>query len=536
MLNFRMNMPVFLMVFYGSIMIVLVLLFRKLLRNKLPKFVFPMLWSLVMLRLLVPFSISSPFSLPVPLELMENLEAFLREDSLLQEAVLHDDVMIMEEIYEGSSGRAVEQIYEDEGSVYHVTAQEEYGRGSWFSASRMIFSLYLLGLAGTVGILAWQKYCYSRKLREGLLLEHNETVNEMLRSMDMGEILVFTSDEVASPMVCGLLNPRIYLPTRMDFQNTSLLRHILAHETMHIRRRDNWRKAVMLFVLCLNWYNPLVWLMAKCLSSDLEAACDEAVLKTCDAEEQKAYAFSLLAMAITGNRTTLLYSAFSKTEVERRIKSIVHYRKASAALLLGAVLFVLCSAAAFASGAQAPFSDHLTSFLASGSSRWGVRAGITRDIALGQEYERRAERVVFDVLREDETEDPRVIEKAILDGLAKEFGVERSAFWLKIDLCLDEEEVRKQYEPFGLVKGEDGCYRCLGEQVRIYEDKMLGSYQSREDGVVDVSVERNELGEITGITVWREGDPTYDQRTRDRQQYRSYGGISYGTAEAAEVR
>ena len=66
MLHFRMNMPFVLMAFYGSIMILAVLLLRGLLKNKLPKFVFPVLWGAVLLRLLVPFSLSSPLSLPVP--------------------------------------------------------------------------------------------------------------------------------------------------------------------------------------------------------------------------------------------------------------------------------------------------------------------------------------------------------------------------------------------------------------------------------------------------------------------------------------
>ena len=70
MLSFKMNMPFYLMVFYGSIMIAAVLVLRGLLRNKVPKFVFPVLWSAVLLRLLVPFSLSSPLSLSVPEFLM----------------------------------------------------------------------------------------------------------------------------------------------------------------------------------------------------------------------------------------------------------------------------------------------------------------------------------------------------------------------------------------------------------------------------------------------------------------------------------
>ncbi len=83
MLHFRMNMPFYLMAFYGSVMIAAVLLLRALLKNKLPKFVFPALWGVVLLRLLVPFSLSSPLSLPVPAGLTGLSEAFaIYEDEM----------------------------------------------------------------------------------------------------------------------------------------------------------------------------------------------------------------------------------------------------------------------------------------------------------------------------------------------------------------------------------------------------------------------------------------------------------------------
>lgn len=66
MISFKMNMPFHLMAFYGSIMIAAVLVLRGLLKNRLPKFVFPALWGVVLLRLLIPFSLSSPLSMKVP--------------------------------------------------------------------------------------------------------------------------------------------------------------------------------------------------------------------------------------------------------------------------------------------------------------------------------------------------------------------------------------------------------------------------------------------------------------------------------------
>lgn len=563
MLHFRMDMPFYLMAFYGSIMIVAVLLLRAFLKNKLPKFVFPVLWGVVLLRLLVPFSLSSPLSLPVP----EGLFG-ISDFSLAQlEAIAHDDEMtwLTEDMPQlqpgtgkqtGASGTSgtgaagatgpstalenpdragegnIEQTVVEEvmvGAAAESSAYYVANSGSPFSPGHLrkaLPILYLLGLAAVAGILAWQKFVYLKRLKTSLLMEHNETVNGLLRDMGMGHVLVFSNDEIASPLACGLISPRIYLPTRMDFGNAVLLRHVLTHEAMHIKRRDNLVKAVMLAALVLNWYNPLVWLMAKCLASDLEAACDAAVLGRWGEEERKGYAYSLLAMAVGGGRSSLLYSAFSKTEVERRVKGVLAFRKASAFALLLSVMLLAGGTVAFATGGQAPFSRYLTSYCASSHSRWGVRAEITRDIALGERSQKRAEDAVFSVLGADGTQDPDVIREAVQAALAREFGVERSAFEVSVSLCLDSETVEAQYAQWGIERLDNGFLKYQGEQVRTYRDEMLGSYQSREDGDVDIIVQRNRLGEITAVNAWHAGDEEYDRRTKELERH---GARHYGT-------
>ncbi len=541
MLHFTMKMPFSLMAFYGSIMILIVLLLRGLLKNKLPKFVFPVLWCVVLVRLLVPFSLSSPLSikltedsplwLPVQfanrlLEQYETNEAFSiaaltqgtsAADSVMEAAVVED---IASTAKQGTSAtdsvRACNVLYNiastAENTKTILVSETETG-ASIFPRYIPLIPIYFIGIFVTVGILLLQKYRYSAKLKNRLLIEHNNTINTLLHEMQMGHILVFSNDEIASPLVCGLLTPCIYLPTRMDFQNTELLRHIFTHETMHIKRKDNWIKAVMLLALCLNWYNPLVWMMSKCLSADLEAACDEAVLRLYpDEDQRKSYAFSLLAMAITGNRPTLLYSAFSKTEVEKRIQSILQYKKASSLLLITAVLFVAGSTTAFATSIQAPFSTRLSGYCASGYSRWAVTVELTRDIALGQDPQKRATDIVFDILRADTTDDPDIIRPQIQTALSNAFHVEKSAFRVEFSLSLSDEEREQEYITWNLSKDQQGCFLYKGEPVRIYIDEMIGFYQSREEGTIDIIVRRDRLGKITDILVQRQGDADFGLR------------------------
>lgn len=545
MINLTMNMPFSLMGFYGSIMIVTVLVLRGLLKNKLPKFVFPLFWGVILLRLLIPFSLSSPLSMKVPdffrnpfyetasaINISEDLPIIT--EAQVAAAPGTDKTTVSEKIV---SETTASEVIKSEASISEIPLEAEAittitedaalnisytGLDQTFFYRFLIF-VYFGGLFVTISVLLIQKYQYTKRLKNALLIEHNETINTLLREINMGQILVFTNDEIASPLVCGLFAPKIYLPTRIDFSNTDLLRHILCHETMHIRRKDNWIKAVMLVTLCLHWFNPLVWIMSKYLASDLELACDEAVLRHYDKEEEirKNYAFSLLTMAITGNRPTLLYSAFSKTEVERRIQSVLQYRKASSLLLLISICFVLSGSVVFATGGQAPFSSYLTSFCASDSCRWGVQASLTRGAFLGKNAESKAEELIFEIMRTDTTNDPDILEEQILTALSEQFHVERNAFALSFSLCFDHEELFKEYAQWGLIrkdKNNDTTLLYKGETIRTYSDKMIGRYMSQQNGAVDITVERNRLGDITAVNVFREGDTVYDHRTKELQQ------------------
>lgn len=519
MIDFKMNMPFYYMVFYGSIMIIIVLLLRALLRNRLPKFVFPVLWSVILIRLLIPFSLGSPLSMKVPSFSFFPDESYFWETATADEAVsgnLSEDSPSVPAAEPQSAPAA--SSYDHESSVIEQTVVAN-GSSSGYSylsdfnehgpvPYRVILFLYFTGLAVTAGVLLYHKFRCTVRLKDSLLVEHNETVNALLREMDMGHILVFTNDEIASPLTCGLLAPHIYLPTRMDFADRNLLRHILLHETMHIKRRDNWIKAVMLAALILNWFNPLVWIMSRCFTSDLETACDEAVLRTCaDEEDRKNYAFNLLAMAITGSRSTLLYSAFSKTEVEKRIQSILSYKKASAFLLLAAVCFITCSTVTFATCAQAPFSPYLTSYCASSLSRWGVKVYTTRDLTLGNDAQKRAEDIVFDVLRTDTENDPLRMDEQIRAALSNAFHVEKSAFRTDFFLCLDDEALEKEYAEWNLTRDPEGFYHYKGEAVRIFIDEIGGVFQSRSEGSVDITVIRDRFGYISDVRTRREDMP-----------------------------
>ncbi len=295
---------------------------------------------------------------------------------------------------------------------------------------------------------------------------------------------------------------------------------------MHIRRKDNWLKSVMLLTLCIHWFNPLVWILSRYLASDLEMACDETVLRQYDhgseaEENKKSYAMSLLAMAVSGSRQTLLYSAFSKTEVEKRIQNVLHYRKASALLLALSVCLLVSGSVVLATGGQAPFYQTLTPYCASDSCRWGVQVDLTRDIALGRNAEDRASERIFDIIRADTTNDPDILKAQILTALSEEFHVEKSAFSLHMSLCLSDEMFYDEYAAWGLVHSDEKNDLTLlynGESIRTFSDEMIGRYMSQPEGAVDLTVERDRLGVIIAVNAFHKGDTAYDRRTDELAQ------------------
>ncbi len=140
---------------------------------------------------------------------------------------------------------------------------------------------------------------------------------------------VYLSDKIRVPAVYGIVRPRIVLPHAYDEQ---ALTYILLHENAHIRRRDNLWRAVAFFLVCIHWFNPLCWLFLKLLYTDMELACDEAVLAKCDKEQRKAYAHALVSSV---EKTNVFASTFGGAKIRLRIENILSYKKMTAVSIVG---------------------------------------------------------------------------------------------------------------------------------------------------------------------------------------------------------
>lgn len=517
MIQFRFGMPLWLMSIYGGVMIMVVLAIRLTLGRRLPKRMMPVLWALVLVRLLVPFSVSSPLSLPVPSFLEEAGSTWWSEEEAtaiykgpLVAAV--SDVTVTSSSGDIDFGIIPKEDQECTSVLQVAQVQEDLRSDVWAhigNAPSLMGQLGMgfggIGLAGmvVVALAFFYRYIWGRNHFNGLYpIEENDTVRQTLIACRVNAG-VHSCDTIQSPVVVGILRPVILLPASLDFGDRGLLRHILTHEAMHIRRRDNLVKLIMIGVLCLHWYNPLVWLMARELCRDMEAACDEAALSLLGQEESAPYAQSLLRMAVPGLSGGLFASAFSRTEVERRVRGVLSYRRLGALTLTAAAVVVLTSATAFATCGQTFFYNYLSDWCYSGNT-YVARAVLNRPIDLGgsRDYARsRSNAVIMEMLRYSAPDDIRVksLEKELQKRLAREFGVEPGAFRVLVGPALDPEQTAAQYKEYGLEKDKDGRWQINGKPVHVLEDQMAGSYYSYEGGEVDVYVIRDEQYKLLQI-------------------------------------
>lgn len=309
--------------FSGSILI-LAVIFARLVLRKAPKRWTCMLWLLVGARLLLPFSIESGLSLQPDQSAVAELGTAViigQQTPVLAPVLPEVSGPSADETPDIPSSQPVSDSVPDNSiAVPSISAGTDYA-----AAAAWVW------LAGAGAMLAYALLSYGvlkRKLRCAVALGDG----------------VFEDGSVHSPFLLGYLRPRIYLPCHVPQEYRS---HILAHERCHIRRGDNWAKLVGYLCLAVHWYNPLVWLAYSLLCRDMEMACDEAVIRTMDTPQRKAYSAALLACATGKHSFSACPVAFGEDDVKQRIVKVLRYKKPAFWLSIAAVLVIAVVAVCF---------------------------------------------------------------------------------------------------------------------------------------------------------------------------------------------
>ncbi len=308
----RIFLQVLNMSFTGSYVILFILLARLPLQ-KAPKLFSYGLWSAALFRLICPWSFESALSLlAIGGRTTEQLRPFPLVPFSQGQITLE------------AAGNGI-------GSTGNTTVSPVISTGAPEPLMENIFTLFWL-----IGIAALLTYSLASLFR----------LRKRLKGALCGEDGVYLSEHLSTPFVMGLLHPKIYLPESLSGMEKE---YILLHERTHIRRYDHVIKLISFFVLCLHWFNPLVWLAFLLSGRDMEMSCDEAVIKKLGNGVKKEYTTSLLSLS-TGRRivggTPL---AFGEGEAKGRIKNVLSYQKpafwAAAAGLIAVIAVCLGLAA-----------------------------------------------------------------------------------------------------------------------------------------------------------------------------------------------
>ncbi len=291
----------------ASWLILAVLVLRGVLK-KAPKWVMPLLWGVVALRLVCLFSIESALSLipsaeTIPSEIVtETREPVLYEQATL-DIVTNPTLPSAAEVPVGVSRQQAQVDF----NIYSV--------------------LWLAGMAALLVHALVSAGKLKRKLATAILLRDN----------------IYESEFVDSPFVFGVVKPNIYLPMHMD-EGTAA--YVIAHEHAHLARRDHWWKVLGYLVLALHWFNPLVWVAYILFCRDIELACDEKVVKGLDGAARADYSQALLSCAAPKRAVAACPLAFGEGNIKTRVKSALHYKKpafwVAAAAVLAVVIVAVC--------------------------------------------------------------------------------------------------------------------------------------------------------------------------------------------------
>lgn len=288
------------MSFTASYVILFVLLARLFLK-KSPKIFSYALWSVVLFRLICPYSFESVLSIfSLTGRTMENFRPFSDEfttfSSKIETPANIPDGTVIENIHAVNSAPVLQSIFT------------------------------FVWLLGIMVLLAYSIVS---------LLKLKSKLKCAIHSLN--NIYIF--DGLKTAFVLGIFSPKIYLPADITAKEKE---YILLHEQTHIRRFDHVIKIISFLVLCVHWFNPLVWIAFFLSAKDMEMSCDEAVIKKLGNDVKKDYSNSLLSLA-TGRH--MIYGtplAFGEGDTKGRIKNVLNYKKPTFWIILVTVLAIIC--------------------------------------------------------------------------------------------------------------------------------------------------------------------------------------------------
>ena len=270
--------------------LVLAVLVLRLVSKRSPKWMNVLLWGIVALRLVLPFSVESALSL-IP-----------SAETVSPAVVQFDPAPTI------TSG--VEFI----DNAVNPSLSESFAAAPLASVNPLYVWTYLAGWVWLIGLGVMLLYALVSYLR----LRRRVSVSLPIQDH------IYLCDAISSPFILGVVKPHIYLPSGLDEVQRQ---NVLAHEQAHLARRDHWWKPLGFALLAVYWFNPVLWLAYTLLCRDIELACDERVIRTMDESAVKTYSTVLLACSMPRKAVITCPLAFGEVGVKERVRNALHYKK-----------------------------------------------------------------------------------------------------------------------------------------------------------------------------------------------------------------
>ena len=289
--------------------LVLAVLILRFVLKKAPKWINVLLWGIVAIRLICPFSFESTLSL------IPSAETIPLNIGMDTTPTINSGISAI--------NNAVNPI---------ISQSNTPMAGASVNLLQITIGIYeYIWIFGMIALALYTAISYWRLRRK---------VDTAVRYKDN----IFQSENVSFPFVLGIIKPRIYLPFKMNGQ---YLEHVVAHEQAHICRKDHWWKPLGFLLLMIHWFNPLMWLAYVLLCRDIELACDEKVIKELGNEQRGDYTQALVACSVNRRMIAACPLTFGEVGVKERVKSVMNYKKPALWVIIIAVIVCVGVAVCF---------------------------------------------------------------------------------------------------------------------------------------------------------------------------------------------
>ena len=324
------------MSFSGTVLIIAVVVVRAVLINKIPKKTFLILWEIAFLKLLIPFSIPFMFSI----------------HTLISQ-------VIFDTTFGGTDANTIISAW-IQGQSVRIPDMEKLSP-DMLSSHSILFVIWCIGMI-VFTLFFTVSYLRCRIEFQTSLPICTDYVEQWLKNHSIKRsISVRQSDKILTPLTYGIFHPVILMPKKTDWNNTKQLLYILSHEYIHICHLDILKKIIATIVLCIHWFNPMVWVMYILFNRDVELVCDESVVRQFGENSKAVYSLILINMKEKQSGLIPFCNNFSQNAIEERITAIMKMKKttilsfAVACFIVGGIVTMFTTSAQARSEQESTF-------------------------------------------------------------------------------------------------------------------------------------------------------------------------------------